>query len=180
MDYEEILNDGEPMTYEEVMHRVVHQVENCDFLFKCPQQWDKMDETENEDVRFCGECRKEVHFVKGVKSLKELREAGKCVALWQPVERKEADEQLLNSANINNDLPPHYEILAGVMVDTSKERKTPDVKNDEQVSVFRRENENSPEKSTKPRLPKAVAIIIGLLAGLILLGVVVKFLLVRF
>ena len=38
------------------------KIVNCDFAFKCPQQWEKMGATGIAGVRFCGECKKDVHL----------------------------------------------------------------------------------------------------------------------
>ncbi len=59
------------------------EIFNCDFVFKCPQQWDKMAETENEGIRFCGECQKNVYFADSPEVLNQLSREGKCVAVWQ-------------------------------------------------------------------------------------------------
>lgn len=62
------------------------KIVNCEFVFKCPQQWDKMDETETEDVRFCGECRRNVYFAEDEATLAKLSSERKCVAVYSAPE----------------------------------------------------------------------------------------------
>lgn len=59
------------------------KVVECNFKYRCPQKWEEMRETEQKDARFCGECKEMVYFAETDGRLRELRDAGKCVAVWE-------------------------------------------------------------------------------------------------
>ena len=61
------------------------KIVNCDFVFKCTQQWEKMANTETDGVRFCGECQKNVYFADSYGKLDRFSREGKCVAVWQEI-----------------------------------------------------------------------------------------------
>lgn len=68
-------------------------VEGCPirFGFKCPKQWEALQRTERDEVRYCAGCRQEVHFVR---TLDELRQAARqdiCVAVDPTLVRTEDD-----------------------------------------------------------------------------------------
>lgn len=64
----------------------IHKIVNCEFIFKCPQSWEKMDNTDIDGVRYCGECQRDVHFAETDADLRRLSIEGKCVALFTKVE----------------------------------------------------------------------------------------------
>ena len=37
-------------------------IRNCRFAFKCDKQWNDLEETEDNQIKFCNTCEKEVHF----------------------------------------------------------------------------------------------------------------------
>ena len=51
------------------------------FGFRCAQNWEAMDETSREDVRFCRECSKDVYFVENTIDLAEAIGLNRCVAI---------------------------------------------------------------------------------------------------
>ena len=53
---------------------------NCTFAYKCTQQWSGLEETENESIRFCHDCQKEVHFCEDDQELLESIKLNRCVA----------------------------------------------------------------------------------------------------
>lgn len=67
---------------------------NCEFEYKCPLQWSGLQKSENEDIRFCSSCEKNVYFAHSQSELDDLATAGKCVAFNQP-----------NNNDIFNDFP---------------------------------------------------------------------------
>lgn len=56
-------------------------IRNCTFAFRCDQQWQKLKNTQNSDVRFCGECQREVFFCHTDKELAEAITLNRCVAI---------------------------------------------------------------------------------------------------
>ena len=57
------------------------KIRNCVFGFRCAQNWEAMDETSREDVRFCRECAKDVYFVENTIELSEAISLNRCVAI---------------------------------------------------------------------------------------------------
>jgi hypothetical protein len=53
---------------------------NCIFAFKCSQTWESLDETRDENVRFCNDCEKEVHYCSNDQELVESVRLNRCVA----------------------------------------------------------------------------------------------------
>jgi hypothetical protein len=58
---------------------------NCVLQYKCPNNWDNLKETEAEDIRFCGECQKEVHFCYGDDDLAKNIRLNRCIAFFDAV-----------------------------------------------------------------------------------------------
>ena len=59
-------------------------VQNCTedrFDFLCPMFWSKLIKTDDENVRSCLVCKKNVHLCKTDAELKQHVEAGHCVAV---------------------------------------------------------------------------------------------------
>ena len=56
-------------------------IENCEFAFKCPMLWKSLDATKDENIRFCGECKRNVFFCANGEELREHAGRGECVAL---------------------------------------------------------------------------------------------------
>lgn len=57
------------------------EVRDCAFSFKCPKSWDSLQTTENENVRYCNECKEHVWFCKTTKALRYASSKGRCVAV---------------------------------------------------------------------------------------------------
>lgn len=55
-------------------------IRNCTFAFKCTQQWEKLEETREESIRFCQDCQKEVHLCEDDEELVESIKLNRCVA----------------------------------------------------------------------------------------------------
>lgn len=63
-----------------------------EFRFKCPKRWENLIPTdENEQIRFCNECQKSVHFCTDIYTAREHAQRGNCVALDLSVIRKPHD-----------------------------------------------------------------------------------------
>ncbi len=53
---------------------------NCTFAYKCTQQWENLEETHEESIRFCHDCQKEVHYCEDDQELLESIKLNRCVA----------------------------------------------------------------------------------------------------
>lgn len=56
-------------------------IENCDFSYLCPKQWEKLEATDQPTVRFCENCQKNVHYCTTVREARDLASEGHCVAV---------------------------------------------------------------------------------------------------
>lgn len=57
------------------------------FSFQCPKQWNELDNTEDEYVRFCSQCNKPVYLAGNTKELAERAIKKQCAAIKQPHEQ---------------------------------------------------------------------------------------------
>jgi len=55
---------------------------NCVLQYRCPNNWDDLTETVDQDIRFCGECQKEVHFCYTDKELTDSIRLNRCIAFF--------------------------------------------------------------------------------------------------
>jgi hypothetical protein len=58
-------------------------IRNCRFAFKCEMKWDDLNETGDEDIRFCNSCEKEVHFCINDDALARAVRLNRCVAFMR-------------------------------------------------------------------------------------------------
>ena len=58
-------------------------IQNCTWKFQiqCPKRWETLHETEDERVRFCDVCMKEVTKCDSDEEVSQAAAAGKCVSL---------------------------------------------------------------------------------------------------
>ncbi|MCY1082508.1 hypothetical protein [Archangium lansingense] len=58
-------------------------IQNCHvrFQFKCPMQWDALQETAEAGVRWCGSCHKRVYLSQSTQEAAQHARAGHCVAV---------------------------------------------------------------------------------------------------
>ena len=54
--------------------------EQVAWKFQCPQRWEDLSETDNEGVRYCAQCRRDVHLAHSAAELNDLARQGVCVA----------------------------------------------------------------------------------------------------
>ena len=57
------------------------EIKNC-FEFVCPENWDSFEKTDNDRVRFCGSCQRQVFKAENKETLKQLSKEEKCVAYF--------------------------------------------------------------------------------------------------
>ncbi|HEY5934117.1 MAG TPA: TIGR02996 domain-containing protein [Kofleriaceae bacterium] len=68
-------------------------IEGCTaaFDFQCPKEWGALDATGDDEVRFCGSCKQDVHYAANVAEARVHAERGECVALDITSARWESD-----------------------------------------------------------------------------------------
>lgn len=49
------------------------------FAYPCNKRWDSLQNTDNQDVKYCNECRKNVYLVSDEKELKRRQELKQCI-----------------------------------------------------------------------------------------------------
>ena len=57
------------------------RLRNCNFKFRCTQEWLLLEVTSEESVRFCKDCQKDVHLVKSLADLHACLKNDFCVAV---------------------------------------------------------------------------------------------------
>jgi hypothetical protein len=79
-DFEEDLEDFDLELEPDI---ATSELWNCPELlaFKCPQQWDKLSQTNSPDVRFCGTCLREVFQCATAEEFIHHGRLGHCVAI---------------------------------------------------------------------------------------------------
>ena len=53
----------------------------CEFRFKCPKVWHLLQPTQQEDVRHCPECDRDVHLALTEEDFRRHADEGHCVAV---------------------------------------------------------------------------------------------------
>ena len=77
------------------------KIRNCVFGFGCDANWDAMKETNQDDVRFCNHCEKEVHFIATKSSLLESVNLNRCVAISSLI-RSDDEMKMITLGEITN------------------------------------------------------------------------------
>ena len=90
-------------------------IRNCVFGFRCAQNWDAMQETSRDDVRFCKECAKDVYWVSNKDMLLEAIAMNHCIAIESP-----------KDPTHSRDKPP--EVLLGMIRSYEDENGEPEPK----------------------------------------------------
>lgn len=55
---------------------------NCAFSYKCSKSWSDLEDTEDESIRFCRDCQREVYFCADDDELLSYIRLNRCVAFW--------------------------------------------------------------------------------------------------
>ena len=59
-------------------------IRNCKFAYKCNAKWDDLQDTEDDEVKFCDDCQKEVFFCGSDDELIAQVHLNRCVAILKP------------------------------------------------------------------------------------------------
>ena len=65
--------------------------EQVDWRFRCPKQWDDLEETGQAGLRYCSACKKTVFFCDSFQELSLRSREGRCVAF----QSNEGQERML-------------------------------------------------------------------------------------
>jgi len=59
-------------------------IRNCVFAFKCKRDWQGMQDTKDEKIKFCSDCNRQVHFCETDAELAKAVKFNECVAIIDP------------------------------------------------------------------------------------------------
>ena len=66
---------------------LINAIINCEFEYQCNLNWDALDKTNNEFIRHCSQCKKDVKLCVDDKTIDIASIEGKCIAY--PIYTKE-------------------------------------------------------------------------------------------
>ena len=58
-----------------------NKITEIEFSFRCQRKWHELQKTENPDIRFCDDCRQNVHYVGSKLDFAKYDENAKCFAV---------------------------------------------------------------------------------------------------
>jgi len=79
-------------------------IRNCIFGFECKADWDAMRIMSDSNVRYCGECKKEVYQVSTKEELFDAIQLNRCVAIFDAINMPGSPEKMI-SYDYPNRLP---------------------------------------------------------------------------
>ncbi|MFK5914118.1 MAG: hypothetical protein QM484_07070 [Woeseiaceae bacterium] len=56
-------------------------IKNCEFKYKCPKDWFELEESDDDNIRHCNKCEKNVYFCESEAELKKAIKKNRCVAI---------------------------------------------------------------------------------------------------
>lgn len=59
----------------------MESIRNCRFAYRCGKNWSNLATTENPDIRYCGDCQREVVFCHTDAELASSIALNRCVAI---------------------------------------------------------------------------------------------------
>ena len=59
---------------------------NCSFGYQCTQDWHKLKETNDKEIKFCRQCAQNVYMVHSDQELIKAINENKCIAFIRPNE----------------------------------------------------------------------------------------------
>lgn len=83
-------------------------LEGCrlEFAFECPNAWAKLEPTDQDNVRFCSECKKNVHYCDSIGEARSHAWIGDCVAVSTALTRTPGDLDRQELVTMGIMLPP--------------------------------------------------------------------------
>jgi hypothetical protein len=73
---------------------VILVIRNCIWGYKCQAFWSDLSKTDDESIRFCGECEKEVFYCNSPEELQEAIALNKCVNFHSSLIVSKSDEKI--------------------------------------------------------------------------------------
>lgn len=58
-------------------------IRNCTFAYKCIADWDALQTTNDESIRFCNGCQREVHLCEDDNELVQSVKLNRCIAIYK-------------------------------------------------------------------------------------------------
>jgi len=58
-------------------------IRNCTFAYKCATNWDELQTTKNDSIRFCNDCQREVYLCEDDHELVQYVKLNRCVAIYK-------------------------------------------------------------------------------------------------
>ena len=80
--------------------KFLYQFRNCEFAFKCDADWFELDDTDNEKIKFCNMCMKQVHRCDTEDELLDTIKSNLCVAIYPPYEKVGETRTLMGSMRL--------------------------------------------------------------------------------
>ena len=71
-----------------------YQIRNCVFAYRCEANWEELEDTNKEKIRYCSECDREVHFCENDRELTEAIKENNCVAFIREVKRNKLEAMI--------------------------------------------------------------------------------------
>jgi hypothetical protein len=59
-------------------------IRNCTFAFRCVQNWQELEETDDRNIRFCPDCKKQVFFCSSEGEIAQAIKWNRCIAIENP------------------------------------------------------------------------------------------------
>jgi hypothetical protein len=59
----------------------IKEFEDCAFKFKCPMDWDNLEETDDVDVKYCSVCEENVYHAPNLLEFKQRVKEKQCVSI---------------------------------------------------------------------------------------------------
>ncbi|WP_353200122.1 hypothetical protein [Sandarakinorhabdus sp.] len=78
-------------------------IRNCKFGYQCPKDWDELEKTKNDYIRFCRKCEQKVYFCEDDSDVYEAILENRCVAIWREGERRMVLGLMALSRTVNDD-----------------------------------------------------------------------------
>jgi uncharacterized protein (TIGR02996 family) len=81
------------------------------FAYRCQNRWVDLDPTQEEQVRYCGECKKTVHYCDNKEEVEKMAVEGNCIAINSRLALAVVAEH--PTPDLFGSLPDSYELWAG-------------------------------------------------------------------
>ena len=70
-------------------------IRNCTFAYKCAADWDLLQTTNDDSIRFCNECQREVHYCEDDDELAHCVKLNRCIAIYKEDSAEKGNPKML-------------------------------------------------------------------------------------